>query len=135
MNKTFWIGYVVVVALAQAINFVVHELMLDTTYQSLAAVFRPREEMMSMMWIMFAGGAFSLLLFCYIFTKGYENRGIGEGIRYGVLIGLLLTVPYALDQYVVYPLTPFLTQMWLLSGVLTFAALGGVFAAIYRPSV
>lgn len=135
MNKTFWIGYVVVFVVAQAINFLVHGLMLDSTYKSLAAVFRPEEQMMNMMWIMFLGGAVSLLLFCYIFTKGYENRGIAEGVRYGALIGALFFIPYSLDQYVVYPITPYLTHMWLISGILTFAVLGGVFSAIYKPRI
>ncbi|MGB5245650.1 MAG: hypothetical protein WBM54_11565 [Woeseia sp.] len=135
MNKSFWIGYVAVFVVAQTMNFVIHEILLSSTYQSLASVFRPEQEMMSMMWIMFLSGAFALFLFCYIFTKGYENRGIGEGIRYGVLIGLFVSVPYAIDQYVVYPLTPYVTTMWILSGVLTFAVVGAVFSAIYRPSV
>lgn len=133
MNKTFWIGYVVVFVVAQVLGFLIHEVMLGATYESLAAVFRPEAEMRSMMGIMFAGGAVSLLLFCYIFTKGYENRGLGEGVRYGLLMGLFLTVPYALDQYVVYPLTVYVTAVWLITGIVTFAILGAVFAAIYRP--
>ncbi|MGB5346646.1 MAG: hypothetical protein WBN23_10825 [Woeseia sp.] len=134
MNKTFWLGYVAVFAAAQAIYFLVHEILLGPTYESLAAVFRPEAEMMSMMWVMLVGSAVSLLAFCYIFTKGYENRGIAEGVRYGVLIGLLYAVPYALDQYVIYPISTYLTHMWIISGVLIFAVLGAVFAAIYRPS-
>lgn len=135
MNKTFWIGYIAVFVVAQALGFLIHEVMLESTYQSLAAVFRPEAEMMSKMWIMFLGGAVSLLLFCYIFTKGYENRGIAEGVRYGALMGLFISIPIALDQYVVYPLTSFLMQIWLVAGVLTFVILGAVFAAIYKPTM
>ncbi|NNL53800.1 MAG: hypothetical protein HKP32_01455 [Woeseia sp.] len=135
VNKSFWIGYVVVFIAAQAMNFVIHEVLLGATYQSLGSVFRPEAEMTEMMWIMFAGGAVSLFVFCYIFTKGYENRGIGEGIRYGLLIGLLLAVPYALDQYVVYPISAFVAAMWLISGLFTFAVLGAIFSAVYKPTV
>lgn len=133
MNRSFLLGYVAVLVLAQVYGFLVHELMLGATYERLAAAFRPEAEMRSMMWIMLVGSAVSLLLFCYIFTKGYENRGLGEGLRYGLLMGLFATIPYALDQYVVYPVTAFLTSMWLLSGLVMFALLGVVFSAIYRP--
>ena len=134
MNKTFWLGFVAVFAVAQVLGFLIHEIMLDQTYQSLASVFRPEAEMMDKMWIMIVSSGISLLIFCYVFTKGYENRGIGEGIRFGVLIGLFLSLPYVLDQYVVYPITASLAMIWLVTGVVTFTILGAVFSAIYKPA-
>lgn len=133
MNKSFWLGYVVIFVVAQVIGFAIHEVMLASTYEALAAVFRPEAAIMDMMWIMFLSSGVALLLFCYIFTKGYENRGIAEGVRYGALMGLFLSFPYTLDQFVVYPITASLTAIWLVTGVLTFMVLGGIFAAIYRP--
>lgn len=134
MNKTFWLGFVAVFAVAQVLGFLIHQIMLDQTYQSLASVFRPEAEMMDKMWIMIVSSGISLLIFCYVFTKGYENRGIGEGIRFGVLIGLFLSLPYVLDQYVVYPITASLAMIWLVTGVVTFTILGAVFSAIYKPA-
>jgi hypothetical protein len=133
MNKTFWIGYVVVFVVAQVIGFLVHGMWLTSTYEALAAVFRPEAEMNSMMWLMMLGGALYLFLFCLIFTKGYEGKGIGEGIRYGLLMGLFLSIPSAVDQFVVYPVTAELAVIWFVTGVVTFAILGAVFAAIYKP--
>jgi hypothetical protein len=45
------------------------------------------------------------ILSCFIFTKGYEGNGIGEGVRFGLLIGLFMFIPMAIDQFVVYPIT------------------------------
>lgn len=134
MNKTFWIGFVVVFVVAQIIGFLVHGLWLQGTYQALAAVFRPEAEISSMMWLMMAGSVVTLFLFCLIFTKGYEGKGIGEGIRYGLLIGLFMSVPMALDQFVVYPITAELAAIWFITGVINFMILGAVFAAIYKPA-
>ena len=134
MNKTFWIGFVAVFVVAQVIGFLVHGLWLQGTYQALAAVFRPEAEMNSMMWMMMLGGAIYLFLFCLIFTKGYEGKGIGEGIRYGLLIGLFFSIPMAVDQFVVYPITAELAAIWLITGVISFMILGAVFAAIYKPT-
>ncbi len=133
-NKTFWIGFVVVFGLMQAIGFVIHAVMLDDTYQALAAIFRPKEQMDSMMGIMILSGTVVLFLFCYIFTKGYESKGVAEGVRYGTLMGLLLALPTAVDAYVIYPLTIELAAIWFVTTVVSFVIAGAVFAAIYKPS-
>jgi hypothetical protein len=133
INRTFWIGFIVVYVVWQVIGFVVHGIMLGDTYRALWGVFRPEAEMNGMMWMMFLSSALYLLLFCYIFTKGYEGKGIGEGLRFGLLMGLFLSIPSALDQYVVYPLPPDLPAIWLVSGVISFMIAGAIFAAIYKP--
>ena len=84
-NKTCWIGWLVVFLVMQAYGYLVHTLGLSDTYESFVSVFRPEAEMMDMMWMMMAGSAFSLLVFCYIFTIGYEGKGVMEGVRYGAL--------------------------------------------------
>lgn len=133
-NKTFWIGWIAVFVVMQVYGYLVHEVGLSETYQSLAAVFRPEEEMASMMWIMMVGGVFSLLLFCYIFTLGHEGKGVMEGVRYGALIGVFVSIISAVDSYVIYPLTGELAVIWFVTGIIGFVIAGAVFAAIYKPS-
>jgi hypothetical protein len=118
----------------QAIGFAVHEVWLEGTYEGLADVFRVEAEMMGMMWMMMAGSLLYLFLFCYIFTKGYEGKGVSEGARYGLLMGLFLSIPMSVDNFVVYPLPGSLAVTWFISGVVSFVAAGAVFAAIYKPS-
>ena len=48
--------------------------MLADTYTNMWQVLRPAAEIDSMMWMMFVSSALYLLLFCYIFTKGYEGN-------------------------------------------------------------
>jgi hypothetical protein len=133
-NKTFWIGFVAVVIVMQAIGFLIHVVMLDETYKALAASFRPKEVMDSMMWIMILSGTVVLFLFCYIFTKGHEGKGVIEGVRYGALMGLFLAFPTSVDAYVLYPLTQELAAIWFATTVVGLMIAGAVFAAIYKPS-
>ena len=72
------------------------------------------------------------LMFCYIFTRGYENRGIGEGVRYGLYMGLFFMVVYAYDSYVIYPLPYHLILKWFVSGMVTFVAMGAVVSMVYK---
>ena len=133
-NKTFWIGWIAVYVVMQIYGYLVHEIGLSDTYESLASVFRPREEMDSMMWMMMVGGAVSLLVFCLVFTIGREGKGIMEGIRYGTLMGLFFSIPQSVDSYVVYPLTSNLAVAWFATGVVGFMIAGAVLAAIYQPA-
>ena len=133
-NKSCWIGWIVVLVVMNVYGYVIHGLGLSETYQSLASVFRPKEEMDSMMWMMMLGGAVGLLLFCYIFTLGHEGKGVMEGVRYGALIGLLISIPSSVDHYVIYPITGELAVIWFVAGVVGFIIAGAVFAAIYKPS-
>ena len=132
-NKTFWIGLVAIFIVMQVIGYAVHEVMMADTYAALADIFRPREEMDSMMWMMFLSGAVLLFLFCYIFTKGYESKGVMEGVRYGALMGVFLAL-VNVDQHVIYPLPASVAAIWFVSVVVSMTIAGAVFAAIYKPS-
>jgi len=72
-------------------------------------------------------------LFIYIFTKGYEGKGVAEGIRYGLIIGLLMLVVGMFNQYAVYPIPLNLTIQWFIYGLIQFIIVGIVAALIYRP--
>jgi hypothetical protein len=132
-NRTFWIGWIVVFIVMQALGYVIHEVMMDDTYEKLASIFRPEAEMMDMMWMMMVSGAVTLFMFCYIFTRGYEGKGIMEGVRYGALIGFLMAGPMAIDPHVIYPVPADVASIWLVSGIVSLMIAGAVFAAIYKP--
>jgi len=38
-------------------------------------------------------------IFCFVFTRGYESKGVLEGVRYGFYIGLLISLPHLFDFY------------------------------------
>ena len=132
MNKRFWMAFAACYVVAQVLGFVIHGVLLADTYEALASVWRPKEQMEAMMPIMMATGLIWVFLFCLIFTKGYEGKGIGEGLRYGLLIGLFVSVMQAFDSYVIYPIPLDLAITWFVSGVIFYVILGAVLAAIYR---
>ena len=132
-NKTFWIGFVVVYVVMQALGFVIHEMMMGDTYEKLASIFRPEAEMQDMMWMMLVSSAVTMYMFCYIFTRGYEGKGIIEGVRYGVLVSFLMAGALAVDVHVIFPLPADVASIWLVSGFVSFMIAGAIFAAIYKP--
>jgi len=132
-NKTFWIGFVVVYVVMQALGFVIHEVMMGDTYEKLASIFRPEAEMQDMMWMMLVSGAVTTYMFCYIFTRGYEGKGIMEGVRFGTLVAFLMAGALSIDVHVIFPVPSDVATIWLVSGFVSFILAGAIFAAIYKP--
>ena len=128
--KRFLLASLAVFILLQITSFVIHNLLLMKTYEVLSSVWRP--DMMSKMWVMYPSSAVYALLFVYIFIKGYENKGLWEGARYGLVIGLFMGVPASLGQYMVYPLPFSLVSQWFIYGLVESILAGVAAAAIYR---
>ena len=118
----------------QVLSFIINTFILGDTYLALASVWRPEAEMMSKMWILFLTSAVWTVLFCYIFTRGYENKGVMEGVRYGLMIGLFVGLPFSYESYAVYPITIGLAHAWVIASVVMSIACGAVLAAIYKPA-
>ncbi|MGQ0585804.1 MAG: hypothetical protein ACT4PK_01190 [Gammaproteobacteria bacterium] len=132
-NKRFWMAFAACYVVGQVIGFLVHQVLLAPSYAALASLWRPEADMQANMWVFFLTSAVAVFLFCYIFTKGYENKGLAEGLRYGGLIGLLLTVPMSFDSWVIYPIPYTLAVKWLVTGMVYWLALGAVLALVYKP--
>ena len=135
MNKRFWMAFVACFVASQAIGFLVHGVWLNATYESLAAIFRPKEQMDAIMWQMLVASAIAIFAFCYIFTKGYEAKGAMEGVRYGVLVALLVAIPGAMMEHWVYPVPAALAMKWAAADAVHWVVLGVVMALIYRPDM
>jgi hypothetical protein len=73
-------------------------------------------------------------VFTYIFTKGYQGRGIMEGLRFGLVIGLFVSIPMAYGTYMIIPVPYYLALEWFLYGTAQAILLGAVAAAVYKPS-
>lgn len=131
-NKTFWLAVAAVYIVGQAAGFLVHQVMLADTYQALAHLWRPEAEMMGMMWMMFVTGALYSFFFCLIYSLGFAGNGVAGGVKYGLLIGLFMSVPMAIDNYVIYPIPSSLALSWMISGLAMFVIYGAIVGAIYK---
>ena len=132
MNPRYIIACIVVWAFMFFFEGCFHGKILDPFYQATANLWRTPTDMQASFHWLVAGQMIFAFLFGYVFTKGYENKGVGEGARYGLLIGLILA-PANMVMYAVQPLPVALVAAWCVGGVLELAAAGMILAAIYRP--
>jgi len=85
--------------------------------------------------LMFAVGVLASFVFTYIFVKGYEGKGLWEGVRFGIIISLFSTVPTGLGAWMIFPVPVPLVVIWILNGLLLNLVSGIIAAAVYRPAV
>jgi hypothetical protein len=131
MNKKRLILAAIAVFLVYEItNPIIHGFILGKAYMALNDIWRT--DMMSKMWIMHITNIIFSFLFVYIFSKGYENKGILEGVRFGIIIGLLITFIGIFNQYVVYPIPATLAIQWFIYGMVQFVIFGITTSLIYK---
>ena len=129
--KRFIAASLAVYVISLALGYLVHGVILRPTYDSIKNVWRP--DMPSKMWIQWLDGFIVSFLFTYIFTRGYQGRGIMEGLRFGLVIGLFVSIPTAYETYMIIPIPYYLALEWFLYGTAHMILLGAVAAAVYKP--
>ena len=118
---------------SQVLEYLIHGVMLQSLYAATKQLWRP--DMDSKMWIMHVVGFITSFLFVYIFAKGYEGKGIMEGFRFGLIIGLFTSLPMGYGTYAVMPIPYELAFKWFLYGTAETIVLGIIAALIYRSAV
>ena len=134
MNKEkFILSCVSVFAFIFLFDWVMHDFVIKNLYEDTSSLWRDDEEILVFLFWRVFGQLILAVFFCLIFLHGYEKKGLGEGARYGFLIGLLMTAPVFI-QFAVQPLPTNLLVSWLVGGVLELILAGVILAAIYRPA-
>lgn len=131
MNKKLWTGFIVVFIGMAVVEFVIHGLILSSTYESEPLKSIWRADMQSKMWVFYVVYLIMSYFFTLIFSKGYEGKGIGEGVRFGFYMGLLMATPMAYASYVTYPIPYSLALQWFIFGIIEYVILGILVAMVY----
>lgn len=96
------------------------------------SIFRPIEIQQNYEWVIWIIEVVWSFLFTYIFVKGYENRGIAEGIRFGFIIGFFNPFFWAYKIYTLIRISYDIAFQWFFYGVLQCILLGVIASLIYR---
>ncbi|HEY6951175.1 MAG TPA: hypothetical protein VI758_02140 [Bacteroidota bacterium] len=130
MNKKVWLGFVAVFITIEILEAVVNMVILSSAYQATMQVWRP--DMMSKMWIFHVVMLIGSFFFAFIFSKGFENKGVIEGVRYGTYIGIWLSVGKAYGSYAMIAIPYSLALQWFVYGVLEYVIAGAVLAFVFK---
>jgi hypothetical protein len=116
------------------VGYVVNEILLKDMYRANAAAFRAEEALQANLPIGFAFTLLGFFAFAYAYAKGYEGtNGPMEGVRFGVLVAILLICFGLIWSYVTTPISGSLVAAMMIDVVVEFALYGAIVGAIYRP--
>jgi hypothetical protein len=130
MNKKLWIGFVVVFVLVLALDYIINNYLMMSTYAQVSNLWRPMEEMK---WgLMVVCQLFFAFFFTLIFSKGYEAKGVWEGVRYGFYVSMMVNVPGAYMTYATMPVPYSLALQWFLYGSAETIIAGIALALVFK---
>ena len=129
--KRFMLSVITLFVFLFLFDWMLHGWLLKTTYEQTASLWRtPQDMQQHFIWLLL-GQYLIALMFCFIYTKGYEGRGVGEGVRYGLYVAILFTGPH-LIAYAAQPIPLYLIGYWILGALSEFILGGIILSLIYK---
>ena len=117
------------------VGFFVNYVLLADLVRANAAAMRPETDVTANLPLGFGFLLVGFFAFAYAYAKGYEGgNGVVEGIRFGVITGLIIVGFGVIWQYVVYPISGALTVAMIVDMIVEAAIYGAIVGAIYRPA-
>jgi hypothetical protein len=110
-------------------DYLCHEFLLAELYEKTRELWRAKDEHI-MIFIRLSELGFAAVV-AFIFTRHYEDKGVMEGLRYGLYIGLLLAA-LKIGTYGYMPIPLVLTFSWMVLSIVNGLGVGLVLALVYK---
>jgi hypothetical protein len=136
MNKRFLISWLVIAVASHLFGFLVHVVLLGKDYHTLVPnLFRTGEAFHKVFPFMILANILFGFGFTWIYRKGVETGKsvVGQGVRYGLAVAVLATIPMYLTYYVVQPLPNIVAVKQILFEVPCIVILGIIVALLNPP--
>lgn len=112
------------------LDFILHGLLLQSTYEATASLWRPMDEMnMPLMYFvtLLSSGCFVLI---YALLVG--ERSLGSGLKFGALFGLAVGIPMGFGSYSYMPIPLTLAWSWFIGTWIEAIVAGAIVGAMVR---
>ncbi len=134
MNKKIILSSVLVFVLFLIMDHVLHNVLLAGLYAETASLWRGPGEMRGLLWIIIAVDLALAVLVTWLFAKGWETgkSWAGQGLRFGLVLGLLFSLPMGFSMYAIMPIPFSLGLGWFLGALTEFVIVGLTLAFLFR---
>jgi hypothetical protein len=135
MNKKFWISGIAISVLALFLDFIVHGLLLAADYLAQAQLYRTAADQSAFMGWMVIAHLFYGFGLTWIYQRGVSAAApIGQGLRFGLAVGLSFSVFSYLTYYAVQPLPGMMVTKQIVFEIILNCILGVVLALLNKPA-
>jgi len=124
VTKRLLLTTVLVFAVWSLLDFVIHGVLLQSTYEATANLWRPMEEMN--MLLMYAVTLVVALCFVLIYGQLIENKSLVNGLKYGALFGLASGISMGFGSYSSMPIPLTLACSWCFGTFLELVIAGAI---------
>ncbi len=133
--KKFWVAFLLVFVAYLATNYLIHSVILGGTYTrpDVLNATRPEAEMGKYFWVRIVTMLVFSFFFTFIFAKGYERKGLMEGIRYGLIITIFYFFTVSFEAFIIFPIPYFVAWYWIIAGLVQAVIMGVIAALVYKP--
>jgi hypothetical protein len=133
MNKTFVLSVVAMFIVLMILGFVVHGLLLGPQYAKMMNLFRTPEDAQRYFPVMLAAHIIMAIGWTWIYRIGRENKPwLGQGIRFGLAVALICTIPTYLIYFAVQPMPSDMVALQIAYDTIASVILGITVAAVNR---
>src|SRR5580700_642774 len=133
MNKKFVISWTVLFVAWFMGSFVVHGVLLRSDYMQLSRLFRTEGDQQKYFPLMILAHLILSGAFVWIYARGVEAKPwLAQGVRFGVAVALLTTVPTYMIYFVVQPMPEGLVIKQIVFDGVLMIILGTIVAWLYR---
>jgi len=136
--KSFAVATLAVFVAFSILEYLLHKVILAGTYTSLAyyrsVALWGEGDVGALKWL-YLGYLLFACVFVFVYTRGYESKpALGQGLRYGMYVGLLLHVPTVFIQQGLLRMPLIVSVSWGLAGIVECIVSGIIAAAIYKAA-
>jgi hypothetical protein len=119
-----------------ALGYLINDIWLANLYAANAWAFRHREDISRLLPIGLGAQLLAFFAFAFAYAKGYEGDSspIGEGIRFGVVVAIMIDGFATVWNYVTEPIALRLGALQMIEHIGEFGVYGAIVGAIYRPT-
>jgi uncharacterized BrkB/YihY/UPF0761 family membrane protein len=136
MNMRFLVSVVVLFITSMVLGFVVHGLLLGAEYAKLTNLFRNEQDGQAHFTWMLIAHVFIAVGFTWVYRAGRNTRPwLGQGVRFGIAVAVLATIPGYLIYYAVQPMPFDLVVKQIVFDTLAMIVMGVVAAAVNRDPI
>src|SRR5512138_3131494 len=115
------------------LGYLSHAVLMKDLYLAHSLIMRSESEANAYLPLAFGVALVGFFAFSYAYAKGYEGgRGVQEGLRFGVLIGLMVVGFSIVWDYMTYPLSRTFFLAHVVDYIVEYAIYGMIVGAVYR---
>ena len=134
MNRKFLISVAVMFVLSMFFGFLIHATILHGEYAKLPNLMRSEEAAQKLFGLMILAHVLIALGFTWIYLKGREaaKPWLAQGVRFGIAVAVMMTIPINLIYYVVMPFPSDLVAQQIVYETIALVIMGIVLAWLNR---